>query len=85
MVKAQTRDKERFMNALKKLWIVLDNKKSAIAAGYWTACAYLIPIWVPNGLTGTVKKVEITIGTLLTLAGLGHKLIKAIPGPEQPK
>jgi hypothetical protein len=68
---------------MNRFWLWLDGKKTGIAAVYWTVAAYMVPIWFPSGLPGTWAKVNVTIGTLLTVLGLGHKAFKGMIGDKQ--
>jgi hypothetical protein len=68
------------MKSIKSLWVYLDGKKTAIASIYWTISTLVIPIWFPMGLSAdtVLYKLNLSIGTLLTFAGLGHKAYKTI-------
>lgn len=76
------------MNALKRFWNWLNGKKMVIAELYWFLSGTLIFIWFPEGLTGVPLKVQLSIGGVLTFAGLGHKMFKKAMhdgGPERVK
>jgi hypothetical protein len=66
------------MNSLKAIWKYLDGKKSNIALMYWTGTSLFLPIWFAAGLPHPWDKVNLTVGTLLTALGLGHKYVKSI-------
>jgi hypothetical protein len=59
-----------------KIWAWFNGKKTILATCYWALSAYIVVIWFPAGLPPVPQKIDLTIGTLLTLAGLGHKVVK---------
>lgn len=72
------------------LWKALDGWKTAIAAVYWPLIDMVLPIWFPAGEPPMMHRIVLTIGVVLTVAGVGHKAWKATRGqdfvePEQPE
>ena len=63
---------------MNKIWNWFDGKKTTIAVIYWTAISNFIPIWFASGLPSPWDKVNLTIGTMLSVLGLGHKFVKAV-------
>ena len=59
-----------------ELWKKLDGWKTAISSIYWGLLSFVVPIWAPDGLHGLPNKITLTIGALLTIAGVGHKFYK---------
>jgi len=64
------------------LWKKLDGWKTALSSIYWGILTLIIPIWCPNGLTGTANKISLTIGAALTILGVGHKWYKKTHNEE---
>ena len=62
---------------MQKFWEFLDGKKTAFAAIYWNLSTILTTIWFASGLPHPWDKINLTVGTILTIAGLGHKGLKA--------
>lgn len=71
------------MQQLKAFWKLLDGWKCAIAALYWPLMEQILPIWFPNGEPPMAHKILVTIGVLLTVAGVGHKWYKAANPPDE--
>ena len=64
---------------LDEIWIWLNGKKTVFANVYWLFYNTLLVIWIPGGqLPHPWDKVVLTIGAILTSAGLGHKVIKRL-------
>ena len=59
------------------LWKSIDGWKTAIAAVYWPLMEQILPLWFPNGEPADLHRVLVTIGIVLTMAGVGHKFYKA--------
>lgn len=59
------------------LWAWLDGKKRIIALTYWTVMTPCLPILWPAGIPGTVNKVYLITGIILSAIGLGNAAIKS--------
>jgi hypothetical protein len=70
------------MKNLKNLWDALSGWKSAIAAIYWPIVTQILPIWFPQGVPDNINKIIVTLGIMLTIAGVGHKAWKATHAEE---
>jgi hypothetical protein len=56
-----------------KLWKMIDGWKTVAAAIYWPVYTQIVPIWFPQEMPDTWNKTAVTLGIVLTIAGVGHK------------
>jgi len=71
------------MGEKKNMLQLLNGWKTAIAAVYWPVVYQIAPIWYPEGIPQDVNKVVMTVGILLTIAGVGHRWYKKTHGDEK--